>query len=132
MMTKSKARAVADALVKLRNAATDEQAIEVAVLYPEWKEECEYKIGDRVVFGNVLYKTLQDHTSQSTWTPDAAPSLFAKVLVADDGTILPWEQPESTNPYMKGDKVSYNGQTWVSIVDNNVWSPDAYGWEIVE
>lgn len=132
MMTKSKARAVADALVKLRNTATDEQAIEVAVLYPEWKKECEYKIGDRVVFGDVLYKILQDHTSQSTWTPDAAPSLFAKVLVADDGTILPWEQPDNTNPYMKGDKVSYNGQTWISIVDNNVWSPDVYGWEVVE
>ena len=41
----------------------------------------------------------------------------------------PWEQPESTNPYMKGDKVTHAGRTWVSTIDNNVWEPGVYGWE---
>ena len=41
-----------------------------------------------------------------------------------------WEQPESTNPYMKGDKVTHAGRTWVSTIDNNVWPPSGYpdGW----
>ena len=63
------------------------------------------------------------------WEPDIAPSLWAKVLIPD-GTVIPeWEQPDSTNPYMTGDKVTHNWKTWVSIVDNNVWEPSVYGWE---
>jgi hypothetical protein len=59
--------------------------------------------------------------------------LFAKVLIPDENVIAAWEQPDSTNPYMTGDKVSHNDKIWVSIVDNNVWEPGAYGWdEVVE
>lgn len=129
MMTRSKAQAFANALVKLRDSATDEQAIEVAVLYPAWKVNTEYAVGARLVYGDVLYKVLQAHTSQADWTPDVAVSLFAQVLVADDGTPLAWVQPDSTNPYMIGDKVIHNSKTWISTVDNNVWEPGAYGWE---
>ena len=49
---------------------------------------------------------------------------------SDTGAPLPWEQPESTNPYMKGDKVTHAGKTWVSTIDNNVWEPGVYGWEV--
>ena len=51
------------------------------------------------------------------------------MLVSDTGAPLPWERPESTNPYMKGDKVTHAGRTWVSTIDNNVWEPGVYGWE---
>lgn len=132
MMTRNKARAVVNAIVKLRDLATDDQACEVAVLYPEWKDGMAYTVGERIVYEDVLYKVLTEHTSQSTWTPDAAPSLFAKILIPDENIIPEWEQPDSTNPYMTGDKVTYNGQTYVSTVDNNVWAPDAYGWQLVE
>lgn len=39
------------------------------------------------------------------------------------------EQPESTNPYSKGDKVTHNGKTWRSTIAGNVWEPGVYGWE---
>lgn len=29
------------------------------------------------------------------------------------------------------EQVTYQGQRWVSIIDNNVWAPDVYGWEVV-
>lgn len=130
-MRYEEAKAIIDALVKLRESATDEQALEVPVLYPTWREGVEYESGKRVLHGGVLYGVLQNHTSQADWTPEEAPSLFAKVLTSDDGTPLPWEQPDSTNPYMKGDKVSHNGKTWESTCDNNVWEPSVYGWEEV-
>ena len=57
-----------------------------------------------------------------------APSLWAKVLIPDPEVIPVWEQPESTNPYMKGDKVKHKGKTWSSTIDNNVWEPGVYGW----
>lgn len=129
MMTRSKTQAVVNALVKLRGLATDEQAYEVPVLYPEWKTDVVYEVGERVTYGDILYKVLLAHTSQADWTPEAAPSLFAKVLIPDENTIYPWEQPDSTNPYMTGDKVSHNDKIWISIVDNNVWEPGVYGWE---
>lgn len=107
----------------------DEQAIEVQVLYPEWSGDgVEYEKDFKVNYGGILYKVLQKHTSQADWTPTEAPSLFAKILT-EPGAIKEWEQPESTNPYMKGDKVSHNGKTWESIVDNNVWEPGVQGTE---
>lgn len=129
MMTVSKTRTIVDALVKLRELATDEQACEVPVLYPEWKDGMAYATGERVLYNDVLYKVLTTHTSQADWTPDAAPSLFAKVLIPDVNIIPAWEQPDSTNPYMAGDKVTHNGKTWISNVNNNVWEPGVYGWD---
>ena len=85
-----------------------------------------YKTGDKISYNHKTYRVLQDHTSQPTWTPDAAHSLFAEVL--NEG-IKEWVQPGSTNPYMKGDKVKHNGKKWESLVDNNVWEPGAIGTE---
>lgn len=131
MLTKSKAKAIINALVKLRNLATDEQAVEVAALYPVWVEGVNYEVGERVLYNEILYKVLQAHASQADWTPDVAVSLFAKVLIPDANVVPEWEQPDSTNPYMAGDKVTHNEKTWISIVDNNVWEPGVYGWDEV-
>ena len=110
-------------------ALTDDEALKAAALYPAWSAQDTYDAGERVRFDGTLYKCLQPHAAQPDWTPTAAPSLWAKVLVSDTGAPLPWEQPESTNPYMKGDKVTHAGKTWVSTIDNNVWEPGVYGWE---
>lgn len=118
--------------VKLRNMATDEVALQVPNLYPLWAAEIAYEVGERVLYNDVLYKVLQAHTSQETWTPDVSPSLFAKVLIPDEDVIPEWEQPDSTNAYKTGDKVKYDNQIWISIIDNNVWKPGEFGWEIVE
>ena len=130
-MTREEAKAFINSVVILRNSATDEQALNAPFVYPKWKEEIEYAIGERVIYNDILYKVLIAHTSQATWTPDVSASLFAKVLIPDADIIPEWEQPDSTNAYMIGDKVTYEGKTWVSTVDNNVWSPGAYGWELV-
>lgn len=118
---------------KLRSIS-DGAALKVPELFPHWNGNSkEYVKGDKVLYNDVLYKLLQNHTSQEGWTPISAPSLFAKVLTSE-GEILDWEQPSSTNPYMKGDKVRYNGKVYESLIDNNVWSPDGYpqGWKEVE
>lgn len=128
-MTLEEAKAIIDALATLRNSATDEQALKASTLYPKWKVGTAYQKGERVLHNDILYKVLTDHTSQADWEPDAVPSLFAKVLIPDKNVIPEWEQPESTNPYGKGDKVTHNGKTWRSTIDGNVWEPGVYGWE---
>ena len=110
---------------------SDADALGAVSLYPAWKAGRTFLAGERVQYQGMLYRVLQDHTAQETWTPDAAPSLFARVLIPDEEVIPDWVQPESTNPYMTGDKVRYNGAVWVSTVDNNVWTPGVYGWEEV-
>lgn len=118
---------------KLRSIS-DGAALKMTELFPHWNGNSkEYVKDDKVLYNNVLYKVLQNHTSQETWTPTSAPSLFAKVLTSE-GEILEWEQPSADNAYMKGDKVKFNGKIYESIIDNNVWSPEAYpqGWKEVE
>lgn len=106
----------------------DTEALKVIELHPAWAADTEYTAGQKVRSEGVLYKCLQDHTSQETWNPADAVSLWAKVLIPDPEVIPDWEQPESTNAYMKGDKVKHNGKTWQSDIDNNVWEPGVYGW----
>lgn len=123
------AKALRSAMDGVGAVLTDEQAVTYKLLYPKWiGNGVSYVVGDRRQYDGALYKCLQAHTSQPDWTPTAAPSLWAKVLIPDPGTIPEWEQPDSTNPYMAGDKVTHNGKTWVSDIDNNVWAPGAYGW----
>lgn len=114
------------------NAApmSDYMALQYTELFASWSGEgVAYKAGNRVRYGGILYKVLQDHISQGDWRPDIAPSLFAKVLIPDPSVVPEWEQPDSTNPYSKGDRVTHGGKTWESLVDNNVWEPGATGTE---
>lgn len=114
----------------------DEQALLVPSVFPVFQVGVEYKVGFKLRFNDVLYKVLQDHTSQEGWEPDKTPSLFAKVLVGEvnpdtgEPEILDWVQPDSTNPYMMGDKVLFEGVVYESVMDNNIWSPKDYpqGW----
>lgn len=123
------AKALRSAMDGVGAVLTDEQAATYKLLYPKWSgNSVAYATGDRLQYDGALYKCLQAHTSQDGWTPTAAPSLWAKVLIPDPETIPEWVQPDSTNPYMAGDKVTHNGKTWVSDIDNNVWSPGEYGW----
>lgn len=108
---------------------TDDQALTVSALYPEWAPKGDYKAGDRRNRNGVLYKCLQDHTAQTDWTPEASPSLWAPLLIVDPDVIPEWVQPGSTNGYATGDKVTHNGKTWESLVDNNVWEPGVTGTE---
>lgn len=108
----------------------DAESLDYIELFPSWSPDgVTYPVGHRVRYNGDLYKVLQEHTSQEAWNPIDAPSLFAKVLIPDPTVIPEWEQPDSTNGYMTGDKVTHNGKTWESQVDNNVWEPGATGTE---
>lgn len=110
----------------------DAKALAIQEFYDDWEVGIKYEVGTYIRYEEVLYKVITAHTSQSDWTPTSASSLFAKVLIDPTGeTINEWVQPDSTNPYMTGDKVTFNGKTYESVIDNNVWSPSAYpaGWK---
>lgn len=121
------------ALTFFAETLSDAQALQVPMLFEEFDGNgVAYEVGKRILYNDILYKVIQAHTSQAEWTPVAAPSLFAKVINETiDGSIPEFEQPDSTNPYMKGDRVLFNGKVYESLIDNNVYSPEAYpaGWK---
>lgn len=108
---------------------SDEEALTVVAIFPAWSaSSVVYKTGDRVKYGSQLYKCLQDHTSQESWTPAVASSLWVRV---DDPTVEwpEWVQPTgSHDAYAKGDKVTHNGKKYISDADANVWEPGVFGW----
>lgn len=111
-------------------ALPDVLALEAKVIYPEWDGNgIKYAKDYKVLYKDVLYKCLTEHTSQADWAPDAAQSLWAKVLIPDPEVIPDWEQPLSTNGYKRGDRVKHESKTWESLVDNNVWEPGIVGTE---
>ena len=109
---------------------SDEEALGVAALYPTWISKMGEQVntGERYWYDGKLYKVMQQHTVQDDWTPDVSVSLFTEV------TIEEWPEyvtPSSANPYMTGDKVTYNGVHYICKMDNCVWSPSEYpaAWE---
>ncbi|WP_205839867.1 carbohydrate-binding protein [Porcincola intestinalis] len=124
---------IVDLAKKGRDSLSDTDAAGYAEYFPEWSpDSVAYKAGDRVQYGGKLWKVSSDHTSQANWDPADAHSLFAEILPGQAGTpIGEWKQPDASNTYSKGDKVTYNGKTYESTIDNNAWSPEAYpqGWK---
>lgn len=128
------ARKLRPYIQKAAKSLDDKDALEAIQLYPTWSGNgVSYEKDERVKYNDILYKVLIAHTSQQAWTPISAPSLFAKVLIPDETVIPEWEQPDSTNAYMIGDKVTFNGHVYESAINNNVWSPESYpaGWKLI-
>ncbi len=132
MITMEEAQSLHGIIEQAMDTASDEIALACPSFTEAWRAGKEYEAGKRVSFGDRLYRCLQTHTALEEWTPDAAPSLWTRVLIVDPDLIPEWIQPDSTNAYMTGDKVMHNGRTWISTIDNNVWEPGVYGWQETE
>ena len=116
----------------------DERAMEVATIYDHWEVGKSYSVGDFFIYGEnsvgdpQLYKVVQAHTSQADWKPDATPALYVSIGLDASGYPV-WSQPTgSHDAYNTGDIVNYNGTLYRSLVDGNVYSPEAYpaGWAV--
>ena len=128
-MTRAKAKQLRQLIEQLAVTLDDETALTGVELFPAWAVGKAYAVSDRVQYSGTLYKCVQAHTSQADWTPDATPALWVAVSVDE---WPEWVQPAGAHDaYNRGDKVSHNGSTWVSTIDNNVWEPGVYGWETV-
>lgn len=112
--------------------------LEVPTMFPAYEVGRAYKVKEVFSYGAnsagdpQLYQVLQEHTSAEEWTPDTAVSLYKAIGVTETG-YAEWAQPlGAADAYSAGDIVSYNGTLYRSLIDGNVWSPEAYpaGWEV--
>lgn len=113
---------------------SDEAAMEVADLYPEWAGKKTYKKDTIIKWGTnedgetQLYKVTVEHVSQDQYPPDTDITHYSKIGFTEDDVSI-WTQPLGAHDsYDKGDIVSHNDKLWTSDVDNNVWEPGVYGW----
>lgn len=113
---------------------SDEIALQTPELFPTWQIDNTYIYNDRIQYNYNLYRCKQSHTAQIDWTPDVTPALWT--LVTPPGEIPVWRQPiGAQDAYQLNDKVYYptkNDNIWISIIDNNVWEPNIYGWQLFE
>lgn len=133
-MTRERAEQLRKTLNSAMQLVDNDTALSNKNMYDTWQEGINYITGTKILYNDILYKVLQNHLSQLNWTPDVAPSLFAQILGGQNGTQpTEWVQPDSTNPYMKGDKVLYDGIVYECVIDNCVWSPVDYptAWKIL-
>lgn len=120
------------------NTLTDEQALEVATVYPKYEVGKNYKIGDYFTEGKnsvgdpQLYKVIQDHTSAIEWTPEESPTLYEPIGLNKNGYPVYSKPSGAHDAYNTGDIVDYNGKLYKSLIDGNVYSPEEYpaGWEL--
>lgn len=115
-----------------------DKVLEVPSVFDPWAIGKYYYVDDIITYGvngvgdPQLYKVTMAHTAQADWTPDVAVSLFDAIGLDDEGYPV-WSQPTGAHDaYNTGDIVNYNGTLYKSLIDGNVYSPDAYsaGWEV--
>lgn len=124
-----RARALRPYIEKASISLPDEDALQAVELFQQWVVGHAYAVDERLQYHGVLYRVVQAHTAQADWTPDMTPALF--VVVSLD------EWPEFVQPtgahdaYNKGDKVTFEGKHYISLIDGNVFSPAEYpaGWQ---
>ena len=94
--------------INMRNALTllsDVDAYEVRYLYDPWERDTDYEVGDRRLYGDVLYKCKQNHTSQAIYPPNLIPAIWNIIAKENKGTIddpVPIPEPFSSMEYVKG------------------------------
>ena len=81
----------------------DATAIRMTAFYPEWEKGKQYTVGYKAQYHGKLYKVVQAHTSQETWTPDFIASLYERIDEVHDGTKY------DPIPY-EGNTTLYNGK----------------------
>lgn len=130
-----KAEQAQEVVILTRDFLPDTLALTLPEIYNEWNPDSVSYIGKDtatednpasiVRYNDALYRCLQSHTSQASWTPEASPSLW--VLIDDPAIEWPeWKQPTGAHDaYDLNAKVSHNGKKWISQIAANTTEPGA-------
>lgn len=124
MITMQKMNEIANAIIELKKAITDEQALLVKSLYPTWEDlvaqNKTVESGYRFIYNNKLYKTLQStYTFMSHWVPGSGTeSLFTVINETNAGTLEDPIPYEGNMELFNGKYYSQNGVIYKCIRDS--------------
>ena len=102
----------------------ENELLDMIDLYESYEIGKSYQTDDIFKYEDKLYKVIQEHTSQEDWIPSELPALYLNLM--PENVIPEWVQPTGGHDaYKKGDKVTFEGKVYESLIDNNAYSPDA-------
>ena len=80
------------------------EALSVKEFYPEWSaDSVQVKQGEKYQYNEKLYEVVQDHITQSNWSPENQSSLWVEVVEDHEGTLEdPIPYNEELNPMWQG------------------------------
>lgn len=86
-MTRDRAERIREIIEAAAQSLPDDTALEIITLHPEWAADTVYPMGYKVKRGGALWRCRQDHTSQDTWEPENAASLWEQINETHAGTL---------------------------------------------
>ena len=107
-MTRDEALYIRSVIERAAASLDDNTALTAPMLFPAWTPGKTYTTSHRLLYGDTLYRVLQDHTSQSDWTPDSTPALYTVVEAVHTGT--------------QADPIPYNGN--MELVEGLYYTQD--------
>lgn len=96
-----RARALRPYIVKASASLEDADAVKAKELYARWAVGVAVAVGDRLLYGERLYRVTQAHTTQEGWEPDKTPAMFTVIDEEHTGT------QEDPIPAAKGMEYTY-------------------------
>ena len=81
-----RARELRPYIEKAAVSLADEDAVKAKELYARWAVGVAVAVGDRLLYGERLYRVTQAHTTQEGWEPDKVPALFTVIDEQHAGT----------------------------------------------
>lgn len=132
-MKRSEAKALVDALVAMREDATDAQASKATQLYPTLKGNGTLvRAGTRINWNGRLKRAAVDLWDTAENNPDNAPVLWEDINYRDGYRIIP-DTITVGLAFALDECGWWKDVLYKSLIDSNVWTPEAYpsGWAIV-
>ena len=120
------------AMEKAAVSLDDKAASTAAAMFPHLKGDGSLvKAGTRVNWNGSVKKAAVDLWDTEQNTPDAAPVLWEDIDYVNGVRKIP-AVITATSAFAQGEVGIWKDVVYVSLIDANVWTPDAYpaGWEV--
>lgn len=129
-----KARLQRQNIILASASLDDKTASETPELFGKLNQNGELvKAGTRVNWNGVLKRAAVDLWDTAENNPDNAPTLWEDIAYKDGIRIIP-ETITAGLAFSKDELGWWNDVLYISLIDNNVWTPTAYpaGWSVKE
>ena len=133
-MTKNEALKIRFAVEKSSESLDDKTASTAAAVFPRLKEDGSLvKAGTRINWNGIVKKAAVDLWDTKENNPANAPTLWEDLLYKEGIRIIP-DTITAGTAFAKGEEGIWKDTVYVSLLDANVWTPDAHplGWEVKE
>lgn len=133
-LTRGEAIKLFESLEKMRTLTPDSIASEIVDVYQELKEDGQLiNVGTRINWNGIIKRARVSLWDTAVNNPDNAPTLWEDINYKQGYRIIP-EIITASAAFANGECGWWNDVLYCSLINNNVWTPDAYpaGWELAQ